>query len=175
MCKKYFVLLNDCSDCFVTFPVHKLVRTPHPPTCAPCHMLKNKELFGSQWSYCACAPESCVFFPYWLLHMQTWVFVPDLRATSCASLQASYLRSQRLSASPGPFNPHRSTQMFPLKIMDLDHTQAHMFWDFKEAGEHVKKDWKNNYIYVKLPKSLCVCVYVCRAGVVVALVLRQEL
>lgn len=90
--------------------------------------------------------------------MQTWVFVPDLRATSWASLQASCLRRQRLSASPGPFNPHRSMQMFPLKIMDLDHTQTHVFWDFREVGEHVKKDWKNNYIYVKLPRSLCVCV-----------------
>ena len=57
--------------------------------------------------------------------MQALFCTSGLRATSSGSLQASCLRSQRLSVNSASFNPHRPMQLFPLMIMDQTETHAH--------------------------------------------------
>lgn len=71
--------------------------------------------------------------------MQDLFCASVLRVTSWGSLQASSRRSQRLSANTAPFNPHRSTQMFPQMIMDQpdSHTHAYMYWDLTKAARSI--------------------------------------
>ena len=73
-------------------------------------------------SHCACAPESCVYFPP-PLRMQALFCASVLRATSWGSLQASCLRSQRLSADSAPL---RATQVHAAVSSDDSGSERHI-------------------------------------------------
>lgn len=117
-------------DCSVLFPMHKLVgRTPR---CKK----QGKALMHTLESLCLCTWKLCLFSP--LLHMWALFCASVLRATSWGSLQASCLRSQRLSANPAPFYTQWSTQLFPLVITDQTHTCTHVL-GFQEGHRRCKK------------------------------------
>lgn len=90
---------------------------PYPSAlCCIYHTMCVKTLMHTLKSLCLCTWKLCLFFL--LLYIQALFCTLVLRATSWGSLQASCLRSQRLSANPTPFSPHRSMQLFPLMIVD---------------------------------------------------------
>lgn len=115
-------------------------------------------------SHCACAPESCVYFPP-PLHMQALFCASVLRATSWGSLQASCLRSQRLSANSAPL---RATQVHAAVSSDDSGSERHMLTCPGISGRpqkalKKKKSYRKNSS-AKFPYRedafLCLCVCV---------------
>lgn len=103
--KKHTMLLCNC---FVMFPTHKLVGGTF---FSPVHCAMFQEIRIVRWcihsSHCACAPESCVYFPccctcklcfvWW-----SWEQLPEVLSKLPVWEVRGYLQTPPLSTHTGP-------------------------------------------------------------------------
>lgn len=179
--KKHTMLLCDC---FVMFPRHKLVGSPFFSPRTLCYVLRNKD---RRWCihsiHCACAPESCVYFPRCCtcklcFLCRSWEQLPEVLSKHPVWEVRGYLQTLPLSFHTGPC----SCFLWRLWIWNVDlkhmytHTHTRTFWDLRKATESLKSYWKNSCISAKFPLFLedqFVCL--CKRGVAVVSTLGQKL
>lgn len=148
----YYEIVLDAQTCW---------RHYFPPCTVPCFQKLGKALMHTCESLCLCTWKLCL--SSLLLHMQALFCTLVLRATSWGSLQASCLRSQRLSANLTLSTHTGPCSCFLRRLWTWNaHTSTHVL-GFQEGHRKRKKLLEEQFNFCKVSFlawriGLCVCV-----------------